>query len=115
ADGACAPHPAWPCADRLHGTCLLPSAHATCRRRLAAPAWVDWHLQPNPYRYVATHRCPWPVPWGDCGERVARRVICCRCFGVTDPLAMERVSSQQLPFSVFRWWLLVCAPLPVVN
>ena len=46
------------------------------------PVYFDWHLQPNPYRCIATHRCLWPVPWGDCGERVARRVVCGRRFGL---------------------------------
>jgi len=46
ASGACAPHPARLRGDRLYGACLLPSANATCRRRLAARAWVNRHLQP---------------------------------------------------------------------
>src|SRR6266480_6552707 len=86
---ACAPHPARPRADGLRDACLLPSPGASCRGVVAADAWVDWHLLLNPYRCIATHRCLWPVPWGDYGERVARRVVCCRRFGVTDPWPRE--------------------------
>jgi hypothetical protein len=41
-------------------------------------------LHPNSYLCVATNRAVWSRLWGDCGERVAGRAVCCRCLGVTD-------------------------------
>jgi hypothetical protein len=52
-------------------------------RGLAADARVDWRLQPNPHRCIATNRPLWPVPRGPRGRGVARRAVCCRCLGST--------------------------------
>jgi hypothetical protein len=34
---------------------------------------------------IATNHCLWPLPWGRSGAGVARRVVCCGRFRVTDP------------------------------